>query len=437
MWSSLSVGSSYYQLDVGDDLTSLVASALTAHPLLKHQPIDAITIAKQTLPQPEPELFVENYDFPANGDSWFISHFGKGAEEVVKNFKRARRHMKDMKGDIDKAIGSVRELKSKEVQKTLDAVPWANDHHDTIRNLGLSDRNLKSLRLFGKSRESTLHRACMLWESADDALKMLDEFEDVWGEEEQNAWVTAMEQRQDAKKMWRSGLHQIDTLTKEQKGWLEMAKQELLEKGHMRARDITSNMIEKGQNRLDSNRMSKLLSMYGEEVDIIKAPRRGEYVVLSTDGIIVKDPWAYAAGFFDADGSIFITKRGEVRASAVATGDRGRYHCERLQKTLGCGTLSLDELVGKHSKRKVHRLNFQSKSDVRKVLNGVLPHLQLKELQAKAALRCLDEDSSIHKEQLRLFVQHENWKDDPERLDKKMGDWTIDKETVMSWKEVL
>ena len=136
MWSSLSVGSSYYQLDVGDDLTSLVASALTAHPMLKHQPIDAITIAKQTLPQPEPEIFVENYDFPANGDSWFISHFGKGAEEVVKNFKRARRHMKDMKGDIDKAIGSVRELKSKEVQKTLDAVPWANDHHDTIRHLG-------------------------------------------------------------------------------------------------------------------------------------------------------------------------------------------------------------------------------------------------------------------------------------------------------------
>ena len=59
------------------------------------------------------------------------------------------------------------------------------------------------------------------------------------------------------------------------------------------------------------------------------------------------------------------------------------------------------------------------------------------ELQAKAALRCLEEDNSIHKEQLRLFVQYENWKDDPERLDKKMGDWTIDKETVMSWKEVL
>lgn len=438
MWSSLKVGVGENFVDLGDELGNMVASTLSHHPLVKQDPSTAVIIAKEALPQTvETELFVEMHEFPANGDSWFISHFGKDAEDVVKNFKQARRHMKDMKDEIDKAIESVRTLKAEEVQKTLESIPWAKDHHATIRNLGLTDRDLKSLRLFSKSRESTLRRACAMWEVADETLKMLDEFEDVWGDEERNAWVNAMQQRQDAKKMWRNGLHQIDSLTKEQRNWLKMAKNELVDKGHMGARDITSNLIAKGVSRIEAPRLAQLLKMYGEEMDIIKAPRRGEYAVLSSHGIIVKDPWAYAAGFFDADGSIYITKRGEVRASAVATGDRGRIHCERLQKTLGCGTLSLNENVGKHSNRTVHRVNFQSKSDVRKVLEGVLPHLQLKSMQAKAALRCLQEEDPLLKEQLRLFVQHENWKDDPDALAKKMGEWTVDKDTVMSWKEVL
>ena len=142
-----------------------------------------------------------------------------------------------------------------------------------------------------------------MWETADEALKMLDDFEDVWGDEERFAWVNAMQQRQDAKKMWRNGLHQIDSLTKQQQGILQMAKQELVEKGHMSARAISSNLIAKGDGRVEATQVSQLLKMYGEEIDIIKAPRRGEYAVLTSHGIIVKDPWAYAAGFFDADGS--------------------------------------------------------------------------------------------------------------------------------------
>ena len=438
MWSSLKVGVGENFVDLGDELGNMVASTLSHHPLVKQDPSTAVIIAKEALPRvEEPDIFVETHEFPVNGDSWFVSHFGKDADDVVKNFKRARRHMKDMREEIDKAIESVRTMNAEEVQKTLESIPWAKDHHDTIRNLGLSDRNLKSLRLFSKSRESTLRRACIMWETADEALKMLDDFEDVWGDEERFAWVNAMQQRQDAKKMWRNGLHQIDSLTKQQQGILQMAKQELVEKGHMSARAISSNLIAKGDGRVEATQVSQLLKMYGEEIDIIKAPRRGEYAVLTSHGIIVKDPWAYAAGFFDADGSIYITKRGEVRASAIATGDRGKIHCERLQKTLGCGTLSLNENIGKSSNRSVHRVNFQSKSDVKKVLEGILPHLQLKSMQAKAALRCLNEEDPLLKEQLRLFVQHENWKDDPDALAKKMGEWTVDKDTVMSWKEVL
>ena len=438
MWSSLKVGVGENFVDLGDELGNMVASTLSHHPLVKQDPSTAVIIAKEALPRAEePDIFVEMHEFPVNGDSWFVSHFGKDADDVVKNFKRARRHMKDMRDEIDKAIESVRTMKAEEVQKTLESIPWAKEHHSTMRNLGLSDRNLKSLRLFSKSRESTLRRACIMWEVADETLKMLDEFEDVWGDEERFAWVNAMQQRQDAKKMWRNGLHQIDSLTKQQQSILQMAKEELLEKGHMSARSIASNLIAKGGGRVEAVSVSQLLKMYGEEIDIIKAPRRGEYAVLTSHGIIVKDPWAYAAGFFDADGSIYITKRGEVRASAIATGDRGKIHCERLQKTLGCGILSLNESIGKNSNRSVHRVNFQSKSDVKKVLEGILPHLQLKSMQAKAALRCLQEEDPLLKEQLRLFVQHENWKDDPDALAKKMGEWTVDKDTVMSWKEVL
>ena len=67
-------------------------------------------------------------------------------------------------------------------------------------------------------------RACNLWQSAEDSLAKLDEFQDVWGEEEQNAWVNAMQQKQDARKMWKTALHQFDSLSKEQQKWLKMSK---------------------------------------------------------------------------------------------------------------------------------------------------------------------------------------------------------------------
>lgn len=432
MWPTLIVGESDIHLDMGHDQSTMIASSLLAHPSLRDDMMKAVKIAKEAAPQ-QPILQIETHVFPENGDSWFDAYLGKSADEVVKDLKRARRKMKDMKVDIDSAIKSVRALKAQEVEQTISSIPWAAEHADTIRSLGLSDRNLKSLRTFGTARESTLLRACHMWEAADEALKMLDDFEDVWGDEERSAWVTAMQQRQDARKMWRSGLHQIDTLSKEQKNWLELAKKELQDKGHMGARDITANLIEKGVNRLSATRMSKLLSMFGEEMDIVKAPRRGEYVLLSCDGLVIKDPWAYAAGFMDADGSIFITKRGEVRASAVATGDRGRIHCERLQKTLGCGTLSLDEKMSKNSKRTTHRLNFHSRDDLKKVLNGVLPHLQLKSTQAKAALRFLEENDTMKKEQYRMLVMFENWKDDADAVQKKLDEWGVDADTIRSW----
>ena len=45
----------------------------------------------------------------------------------------------------------------------------------------------------------------------------------------------------------------------------------------------------------------------------------------------------------------------------IATGDRGKVHCEDLFKTLECGVPSVDNKVYKDSQRSQHRLQFYSK----------------------------------------------------------------------------
>ena len=65
----------------------------------------------------------------------------------------------------------------------------------------------------------------------------------------------------------------------------------------------------------------------------------------------------------------------------IATGDRGKIHCEDLYKTLECGVLSTDNKVYKDSQRSQHRLQFYSKADLRKLLHGVSPHLKMKSVQ--------------------------------------------------------
>ena len=147
-------------------------------------------------------------------------------------------------------------------------------------------------------------------------------------------------------------------------------------------------------------KLSKLISVYGEEVDIIAGGKRGTFVKMDKSGLILKDPYAYAAGFLDADGYISITKRGEPRAGFVATGSRGKIHCEQLQKTLGCGVLQLDQKIYKDSQRSQHRLQFYSKGDIRKLLTQILPHLKMKDIQAKAVLAFIDESDNVRKDEL-------------------------------------
>ena len=370
--------------------------------------------------------------FPDSGDGWFETYFGRGAETLVKDLRRARRVNKEFKPDIDDAIDAVRLVKRMEVDSTIKSIPWAEGHLGAMRELGLSDRDLTALRKYANPREVSLRQACLMWERADDTIERLNKHEEEWGSVEQSEWLEAVQLRKDARKQWKNTLHQVDNLSKNEAASLTKAAQVIAERGVLPTRTICEAV---GNRYITTSQLGALLKTYGEDFNIVKASR-GQWSLLRSDGtIFVKDPWAYAAGFIDADGYITITKRGEPRAGIIATGARGRVHCENLHKTLGCGVLQLDLKIHKNSRRSQHRLQFYSKDDLHKLLKGVEPHLCLKKQQAHAVLELLglgrESVAKARKTELQRVVKWENWKDT--KADDLLAEWGVDVETVEKW----
>ena len=370
--------------------------------------------------------------FPDTGNGWFETYFGREAEVIVKDLRNARRTHKEFKGDIDEAINAVRLVKRMEVDSTLAGIPWADQHLSAMRELGLNDRNLKALRKYANPREVSLRQACLMWGRASDTIERLNKHEGDWGSIEQQEWLEAVQMKKNARKQWKNTLHQVDNLVKHEAVWLTKAAQLLGERGVLETRVLCESIDERN---LTPSSLGALLKTYGADFNIVKASR-GSWSLLDDKGvIIVKDPWAYAAGFIDADGYITITKRGEPRAGIIATGDRGRVHCENLHKTLGCGVLQLDLKVHKSSKRSQHRLQFYSKADLRKLLEGVEPHLRLKKQQARAVLELLglgrESVAKARRKELERVVKWENWKDT--KADDLLAEWDVDAETVGKW----
>mgnify|MGYP003145409451 FL=1 len=377
--------------------------------------------------------------FPDNGEGWFETNLGYSASSLVKRLKKARRHNKDNRDFIDRAIEDVRSLKAMEMDATLKMHDWSIKHSDTIRDIGVNDKDMKALRKFGDSRKVSLQRACYQWERAEDTLKMLNDYDDVWGDEQKKSWVDAMQAKRDARKVWKTTLNQMDRLTNKEKEALRKSADILQEKGQMTGRTIHENLMEKGvlHNSMTAMKLSKLLSMYGEEVDVISGNQRSTFVKMDKTGLIIKDPWAYAAGFLDADGYITITKRGEPRAGFIATGARGKIHCEQLQKTLGCGVLQLDQKVYSDTQRSQHRLQFYSKADIHKLLKGILPFLEMKKTQAKAVLAYLEEPDSLRKNELLKVVRYHNWSDDTKKATALLDEWGVQADDVAKWAEAI
>tara|TARA_R100001440_G_scaffold39647_2_gene59146 strand:- start:4676 stop:5902 length:1227 start_codon:yes stop_codon:yes gene_type:complete len=385
------------------------------------------------------EAIRKTYRFAPNGDGWFKSKMNCTADDLVKRLRKARRYNKDNSSDIDAMINDIRAIKSIETEMTIKNLSWSTDLEHCIKGIGLSDRSLKHLRQFGESRAVSLQKACLLWDKAEVTLKMLDAHEDVWGQEEQQAWASAMRDRSDARKMWRTALFQSDKLSKSQQSHLEYVSKQLLVKGPMHIKDLQTNMNEENMlsKSFTTSKFTSLLNMYGEEYDIMKGSKKGTYVRLSNEGLVIKDIWSYGAGFLDADGYITITERGEPRAGMIATGERGRVHCEDLYKTMECGVLQLDNKVHKNSTRSQHRLQFYSKADLRKFLNGVMPHLKMKGVQAKAVLAFIDEKDPIRKEELKRLVRYKNWEDDSKKSSQLLSTWGVDADTIGKYAEGL
>lgn len=420
MWGSLEVGNHTSIIDMGDELRTIVASTLLEHPFVKSQPNVAISIAKEAIAgQRNVELL--RPQFPKTGEGWFEMRIGKSADELISELKKSE-------GNED-LIKSIELLHLHEAKATMESLEWADGHHDTMIQLGLDERTLKSLRIYGELKKNTLKRACLQWENANDILKSLDQYHDVWGQEETNAWESAMQTKQDAKDIWKSALNQFNTLSTEQQNWLNLAKQELKQDGPLSARQITERLIDKGVNRLNVNRMAKLLKMYGEEISILKSHKKGDYIAAENNTLIIKDIWPYAGSFIDEFGEFSLSDRGELRLTIVAKGDRGRLHCEQLHNHLGFGALQINKSVSA-SELNTHQLQFRD-TDVGKVLSGALPHIVEKQTVAKAVARYFLEPDNILKKQ---YIQYQSW-NGTTKAEKALRQWGVDEDTVLSWAE--
>jgi len=434
-------------LIIGDDYDSLVKEAdsgrywvtqqLLQHPLLK----SGLILDEELDVTPQYSPVLEKSDTSTlSPTGWFDGTFGVDANQLVKDLRRRRRVHKGYREEIDDTISLIRTLKSMEVDSLLSSIPWIDGYEQTVKSLGLSDRDLKSLRKFAERREVSLKQACIQWDNANGVLTKLSQLNDL-DSDQQTLWSEAVEKRNEAKKMWRHTLHQTDTLSKDEGVWLSSAAELLLEKGPMGSRQIVERIIKyDARNKgLTPQKMGALLKMYGSEHDIVKNGSRWESEGMNHD-LLLKDPWAYAAGFLDADGYITITKRGEPRAGMIATGTRGRLHCEQMYKTLGCGVLQLDLKIHKNSRRSQHRLQFYGADDLRKLLKGVLPHLQLKTTQANAVLELLDlrgRSSDIAKNRrvdLYRVVKYANWQDVNGK--ELLEEWKVDEQDLASMEAV-
>ena len=377
--------------------------------------------------------------FSNTGEGWFETHLGCTASDIVKRLRKSRRYNKQQKHEIDDIINDIRVIKALEFEKTLDMYDWIGNYTDVVRSFSPSEKDMKALRKFGDVRQVNLIRACNQWKKSDEIISMLEKHEGVWGDDEKDSWVKAMEERADARLMWKNTLHQMERLTDKEATALHKSSELLQKMGPMTARSIFENLHEKNilHKTMTPMKLSKLLSMYGEEVDIMSGATRSTFVKMDSTGLILKDPFAYASGFLDADGYITITGRGEPRAGFIATGTRGRAHCEHLRKTLGCGVLQLDQKIYKDGQRSQHRLQFYSKSDIKKLLTALMPHLEMKKTQAKAVLAYIDESDSMRKEELKKLVKYSNWSDDTTKAESLLAEWGVDVDAVAKWQEGL
>jgi len=433
MWGSAFVGDEYdFPVLGNDEFSNLLVKSISQHPQFQYdnlpiEPVSSSLVVKEEL---------KSYSFAKNGDGWLESTWGKSADQIIRECRKARRNDKSNRDMYDSMIKDVRTLKSMEVEATITNLSWSDGLSDVIKNMGINDKALKSLRKFGESRSISLQKACQLFLKANTVLNMLNEKVD-WNVDDQLEWVNANQLQKDARKMWRNVLKQAEKLPVNDVKALEFASDVLEKEGPLQSRELVRRGLGTLEKNITPQKMASLLKTYGEEFDIYKAPSRGNYIKIGTHGLIIKDIWGYMAGSLDSDGSIFISQRGDPRVTFVASGNMGKQLCEDLQKAVGCGRLVTDQTVAKNTQKTIHRLIFASKDDIRHVLKHSMPHMRLKDLQAKAMLAYVDEKDKMRKTELYQLVTFSNWKDHKNKADSLLNKWGVDADTIGAFAEGL
>jgi hypothetical protein len=217
MWGSALAGDAYdLPIYCEDEVTKMVVNNLAQHPAfnpydLPLQQTSSVYINKE----------LKKREFPKNGDGWLETYWGKDADTIIRECRKMRRHDKSNREEYDETIGLVRQLKSLEVQATIDNLSWSDGMESVIKQMGLTDRSLKALRKFGESRSVSLQKACHQFLKANTVLQMLNDKVD-WTVDDQESWVDATQMQKDARKMWRNVLHQVDSLAKEEQTALHL-----------------------------------------------------------------------------------------------------------------------------------------------------------------------------------------------------------------------
>ena len=450
-WGSNIIGDDYdAYTDELDADRAWVIKQLHQHPVFKSKEITTPAFgapASGPLPpttsaateEPTPEEKEKKRKEQAKEQTWLSDKLGKSPIELVKELRLKRRVHKEYRDDIDDAIMAIRIAKEEETDSVLSSVSWLDGYLPAVKSFNLKEKDLRALSRFGEVRKVSLSQACNQWSVANDVLTKLSNIEGDFTEVQQKLWNDSHQMKKDARTMWKNTLHQTEKLSKAELLSLEKASSLLDFHGPMDSRTIHTHMTgEDGRSRgvPSVQQMGALLKTYGPERDIYKHNSKWERQSTSMN-LLMKDPWAYAAGFLDADGYITISKKGEPRAGFVATGERGKVHCENLYKMLECGVLALDLKVHKTSKRSQHRLQFYSRAHIEKLLKGTMNHLRLKKNQARYVLEHLnlrgrDGDSIIkRRDELYRLVKWENWQD--VKAEELLNEWNVDEQEVLSW----
>ena len=66
-----------------------------------------------------------------------------------------------------------------------------------------------------------------------------------------------------------------------------------------------------------------------------------------------------------------------------------------------------------------------------------MPHMRLKDLQAKAMLAYVDEKDKMRKTELYQLVTFSNWKDHKNKADSLLNKWGVDADTIGAFAEGL